>query len=253
MRVPTAVIAEDEAVLRDELRERSRELWPELDICAEAADGLEALRALAAHAPDILFLDIQMPGMTGLEVARQASGTLPRGLRHRLRQLRGRGLRAGRGRLRDEAVHRRAPREDRARGCKERLRSAPANLDGLLEPLAGEGCAKRKEYLRWVTASQGNDDVASSPWTRSATSAPTTSTRWSSRADQESLIRRPIKELAEQLDPDIFWQIHRCTLVNVNAIAGVTRDFRGHLSVRLKQRQGDAAGQRAYVHLFRQM
>src|SRR5688572_17716592 len=72
--VPTAIIAEDEAVLRDELRARLAVLWPELAIVAEAADGFEATRAFEAHTPDILFLDIQMPGMTGLEVAQLASG-----------------------------------------------------------------------------------------------------------------------------------------------------------------------------------
>ena len=71
--------------------------------------------------------------------------------------------------------------------------------------------------------------------------------------DQEALIRRPIKELAEAVDPNVFWQIHRSTLVNINAIAGVTRDFRGHLSVKLKQRKETLQVSEAYVHLFKQM
>src|SRR6478609_7140172 len=74
MSSPNAIIAEDEAVLRDELRARLAELWPELAISAEAPDGLSAVRAFNEHSPDILFLDVQMPGMTGLEVARLASG-----------------------------------------------------------------------------------------------------------------------------------------------------------------------------------
>jgi DNA-binding LytR/AlgR family response regulator len=72
-------------------------------------------------------------------------------------------------------------------------------------------------------------------------------------ADQESLIRIPIRELADQLDPDLFWQIHRGTLVNVNAIAGVTRDFRGHMMLRLRQRAETLAVSDSYAHRFRQM
>jgi DNA-binding LytR/AlgR family response regulator len=72
-------------------------------------------------------------------------------------------------------------------------------------------------------------------------------------AEQESLIRIPIRELAEQLDPDLFWQVHRGTLVNVNGIAGVSRDFRGHLVLRLKQRPETLPVSDSYAHRFRQM
>ncbi len=109
---------------------------------------------------------------------------------------------------------------------KGRCASAPANLDGLLKVLAA-GAKSAKEYLRWITASQGNDlrlitvdeicyFQADNKYTLVVT------------AQQESLIRRPIKELIDELDPEVFWQIHRSTLVNVNAIAGVTRDIGGH-------------------------
>ena len=134
---------------------------------------------------------------------------------------------------------------------KDRLRERPANLDGILNLLANRA-RDGKEYLRWVTASQG-----------STTSFITVEQICYFRADnkytmvitpdREAVIRRPIKELAEAVDPGIFWQIHRSTLVNIHAIAGVTRDFRGHLSVKLKQRKETLPVSESYAHLFRQM
>ncbi len=109
-----------------------------------------------------------------------------------------------------------------------------------------------REYLRWVTASQGDnvflitvDDVcyfqADSKYTMVMTPA------------AEALIRRPIKDLEAELDPAVFWRIHRATLVNINAVAGLNRDFRGHLHVRLKHRKETLAVSEPYVHLFKQM
>ena len=250
MSLPTAVIAEDEEVLRGELRARLGELWPELIIVAEAADGLEASRAFDAHTPDILFLDIQMPGMTGLEVARLASSkchvvfvtafdryavdAFDRGaVDYVMKPFSTVRLAETVGRL------------------KDRMRQRPASLEGILN-LLGAKARDGKEHLRWVTASQGNttsiitvDQIcyfrADNKYTMVIT------------ADKEALIRRPIKELAEAVDPDVFWQIHRSTLVNISAIAGVTRDFRGHLSVKLKQRNETLQVSETYTHLFRQM
>lgn len=250
MNTPTAIIAEDEAVLRGELRARLSDLWPELAIVAEAADGLEATRALGAKTPDILFLDIQMPGMTGLEVAQLASGrchvvfvtafdryavtAFERGAVDYV--------------MKPFTTSRLAETVTR---LKSRMRELPANLDDLLGLLAAR-TREGREYLRWVTASQGNttsiitiDEIcyfrADNKYTMVIT------------AEKEALIRRPIKELAEAVDPNIFWQIHRSTLVNIHAVAGVTRDFRGHLSVNLRKRKESLPVSESYVHLFRQM
>jgi len=134
---------------------------------------------------------------------------------------------------------------------KEKLRGAPANLEGLLRTLA-DAAGMRKEYLRWITASQGNDlrliTVEEIVYFRADNKYTLVVT-----AEQESLIRRPIKELIDELDPQTFWQIHRSTLVNVNAIAGVTRDITGHLRVRLKGRNETLAVSESYYHLFKQM
>lgn len=247
--MPRAIIAEDEPLLRGELRATLAALWPDLVVVAEAADGIAATRALDEHGPDVMFLDIEMPGMSGLEVARHASrkchvifvtaydkyavSAFEQGAIDFV--------------LKPFTTARLADSISRVR---ERLQQSPADLDELVERLmAGR---ESKEYLRWVTASQGQsvsiitvDEVAYFKAENKYTIVIT--------ADGEALMRMPIKELIEQVDPRMFWQIHRATLVNVNAIAGVTRDFRGHMSVRLKGRKETLAVSEPYMHRFRQM
>ena len=134
---------------------------------------------------------------------------------------------------------------------RERLQGVPAKLDGILEALAKHAPAQTS-YLRWITASQGPkvrfvtvDKVCYFQADNKYTMVMT--------ADSELLIRRPIKELHEALDPQTFWQIHRSTLVNVNEIADVTRDMHGHLRVQLKSRKESLTVSEPYNHLFRQM
>lgn len=250
MSVPTAIIAEDEPVLREQLRELLRTVWPELKIVASAEDGLQAIKALERHAPDVLFLDIQMPGVTGLEVARRASG------RHHVVFVTAYNQYAvsafDEGAV-DYVV--KPVNVDRlAIACgrvKSRLSSAPANLDDVLRAL-GKIAAPVHSYLRWINASMGAevklitvDEVcyfqSDTKYTRVVTN------------DGESLIRKSLKELAEELDPNLFWQIHRSTIVNVNAIGAVSRDLTGHLVVKLKGRRETLQVSQPYTHLFRQM
>jgi DNA-binding LytR/AlgR family response regulator len=247
---PKAVIAEDEPVLLAELRDTLHKLWPELAVVAEAADGVEAVRALEAHAPQILFLDIQMPGMSGLEVARQASGRCHVAFVTAYDKYAVAAFEEGAVDyvMKPFSAARLATTVGR---LKDKLRNVPANLDGILQRLA-EQAGKSRDYVRWITASQGSelrlvtvDEVcyfqADNKYTLVVT------------AQQESLIRRPIKELVDELDPAVFWQIHRGTLVNVNAVAGVTRDIGGHLRVRLKERKETLPVSDPYVHRFKQM
>ena len=249
MSPPTAILAEDEKVLRDELRQRLGELWPELIVVGEAGTGIEALQLLEKQMPDLMFLDIQMPGMTGLEVAHQAQGRChivfvtaydayavaafeTGALDYVLKPLERERLRLAVDRVR------------------QRLGSAPQALEVLLRDLI-RNSAPRK-YLRWINASVGHlmqlitvDDVvyfqADAKYTRVVT------------ATCEALIKKPLNELRSELDPSVFWQVHRSTIVNANAIAGVSRDMFGHINLKLKRRDEKLNVSDSHAHLFRQM
>ena len=249
-RNPTAVIAEDEPVLRAQLRELLRQAWPELAIVAAAEDGLQAVQVLKQHVPDVLFLDIQMPGLTGLEVARHASGrqhvvfltaydqyavaAFDEGAVDYLMK----PVTAGRLGTACERV-------------KARLSSAPSNLDGLLDALARRA-AQKSPYLRWINASLGAevklitvDEVcyfqSDTKYTRVVT------------GDGESLIRKSLKDLSNELDPAQFWQVHRSTIVNASTIAGVSRELSGRFVVKLKNRKETLPVSQQFTHRFRQM
>jgi DNA-binding LytR/AlgR family response regulator len=250
MSAPKALIAEDEPLLLAELKETLASIWPELVICAEAEDGITALQALQTKSPDIIFLDIEMPGMTGLEIARRASGKCHVVFVTAYDKYAVAAFEEGTVDYVMKPFNSARLATTVAR-LKQRLQGAPANLDGILKLLAANG-GNGKEYLRWITASQGEElrlitieeicyFQADSKYTLVVT------------ADTESLIRKPIKELIDELDPNVFWQIHRSTLVNVNAIAGVNRDFKGRLHVRLKQRKETLAVSEPHEHRFKQM
>lgn len=247
MTAPRAVIAEDELLLRDEIADALQTLWPELDVSVRTGDGIATLRELDRGPPDVLFLDIEMPGMTGLELARLASGKCHIVFVTAYDQYAVEAFEQGAVDyvLKPVNLARLATTVTR---LKDRIQQPAARIDGVLDRLA----APRKGYLKWINASQGAtvkiitvEDVhyfqAESKYTSVVTS------------EGESLIRKPIKELAEELDPSNFWQIHRSTIVNVNAIAGVTRDLRGHAQVRLKHGTTLLAISDAYAHRFRQM
>jgi len=248
-RVPTALVAEDESVLREELCAQLGALWPELRIVACAANGLEALQLMERHRPSVLFLDIQMPGLSGLEVAQQA----------------GRGSHLVFVTAYDAhavAAFERGALDyvlkpyDTARlalsvaRIKERLGQQGDGVAAVLRALVAG--TPRREYLHWINAASGQevrlitvDEVcyfqADTKYTRVVT------------AVGEALIRRSLRELGDQLDPGRFWPVHRSTIVNANAIAGVVRDFRGRVKLRLKQRSEQLAVSEAHEHLFRQM
>jgi DNA-binding LytR/AlgR family response regulator len=246
---PTALIAEDEAVLREELRAHLRALWPELRIIGEADNGLEAAELLDRLGPDIVFLDIQMPARTGLEIAHQVAGRchvvfVTAYDAHAVAAFEEGAVDYV---LKPYSVDRLGLALMRLR---ERLGSPPASLDRLLRELAS--AVPQRKHLRWINASQGQDvrliTVDEVLYFQSDTKYTRVVT-----ADGEALIRMPLKELIEELDPASFWPIHRSTIVNANAIAGVTRDFRGRVLVKLKSRKERLAVSDAHADLFRQM
>jgi len=244
-----AVIAEDEPLLRSELRDTVATLWPELVICDEAEDGVSALHAIEQHSPDILFRDIQMPGMSGLEVARLAANTCHVVFVTAYDKYAIAAFEQG---AVDYVMKPFSPARlaTTIARLKEKVGTKPADLEGMLQTLLKT--TTTKEYLRWITASQGQDlrlitvdeicyFQADNKYTLVVT------------AQQQSLIRRSIKELIPELDPAQFWQIHRGTVINVTAIAGVHRDLGGQLRVKLKHRAESLPVSDPYVHLFKSM
>ena len=243
-----AVIAEDEPLLREELAESLAALWPELEIAAQVGDGIAALREIDRQSPDILFLDIEMPGMSGLDVARQASGRchvvfVTAYDQHAIAAFEQGAIDYV---LKPVSVPRLATTVAR---LKERAGRPAPPIEGVLKTLS----RPVRDFLRWINASHGTtveiiavDDVsyfqADSKYTRVVTTD-----------NRESLIRKPIKELLDELDPAIFWQIHRSTIVNLNAVDGVVRDLRGRLQVRLKHDATMLPVSEAYACRFRQM
>ena len=247
---PRAVIAEDEPVLREQLAELLAAAWPDLAIVAFAENGREALSALREHAPDVLFLDIQMPEASGLEVARMASGrchvvfvtaydqyavaAFEQGaVDYVMKPLSGARIALA------------------VRRVKEHLQRAPADLHGLLDQLE-EAPPSPGRWLRWINASHGEDVQLITIEEVRYFHSDTKYTRVVA-AKREGLIRKTIKELAGELDPNVFWQVHRATIVNLNAVASVGRDLRGRVVLRLKDRDEVLQVSQPYAHLFRQM
>jgi DNA-binding LytR/AlgR family response regulator len=246
-----AVLVEDEAVLREQLEELLGRVWPELDIAAGVGDGMQALEALHRHRPDVLFLDIEMPGMSGIEVARQASGRCHIVFVTAYSQYALAAFDAG-------AVDYVLKPFDEQRlalavaRVRERLHQQPAKLDSLLAELAAKVAAARP-YLRWITASRGASVRLITVEDIQYFQSDTKYTRIACADGSEALIGKPLKELLDELDPAVFWQVHRSTIVNVVAIDVVTRDMSGHVALRLKGRDETLRVSQQYAFRFRQM
>ena len=215
-----ALVAEDEPVLLAPLCDLLARLWPKLAIVGAAEDGIQALRLLDEHEPDVLFLDIEMPALSGLELAKHASGRCHVVFVTAYDRYAVAAFEEGAVDYVMKPLSAARVATAIAR-VKERLASAPAKLDGILEALART--VRRQPYLRWITASHGNDVRVITTEEICYLKADNKYTIVVTQ-DRESVIRRSIKDLAAELDPDVFWQIHRGTLVNANAIAGVSRN-----------------------------
>ena len=247
-----AVIADDEPLLRAQLRSRLERLWPELAIVHEMANGRDVEQVLEAHSPELFFLDIHMPGVNGLEAARRIGARAHIVFVTAFDQYAVEAFERGAIDyvLKPFNEERLATTVARLR---ERIGAVPPSLDSLVEQLAERlGGGRQAEHLRWIKASVGSqvrlipvEEVlffqSDEKYTRVV------------MADGEALIKTPIRELIDGLDPDVFWQIHRSTLVNASAIAGVTRDFRGQAHVKIKGKDESLVVSRIYSHLFKQM
>ena len=265
------VIADDERLMREQLRARLAEVWPELQIVAEARNGTEAVALVTEHRPELVFLDIRMPGLTGVEAARQIAQ-----------------MEVGDDELLPEIVFITAydqyaveafeqgvadyvlkPAErERLAVTVQRIQKRLAARDAGEAGSGGDGAPMQQllhtlaakmnpaggtpKYLQWIQATVGQaiqmipvDEVlffiSDEKYTRVQT------------ATVEALIRKPIKELVDEVDPQLFWQIHRSTLVNAKAIANVTRDFRGRQIVAVRGHTEKLEVSRSYLGLFKGM
>lgn len=245
----TAVIAEDEAPQRRELRGMLAELWPELDIVAESEDGPSALEACVSIAPDIAFLDIRMPGLSGLEVARGCSEETHIVFITAYDEFAVTAFEAG---ALDYLLK---PLDiERLRTTIERLQARPpvrrAELAAAIDALAGK--LAPRQSITWITASIGDtirmihvDDVLSFQSEEKYTRVDT--------ATDSAYIRTSLKELTHKLDPDVFWRVHRNAIVRVSAIHQVKPDGDGRLLLWIKGQSAPLRVSDAFRHLFRAM
>jgi len=250
MNRPTALIAEDEPLMRERLKEKLAEVWPELEIVAEAEDGEQALALYAEHRPQLAFLDIRMPGMTGLDVAAAIGDGCHVVFITAYDQYAVQAFNAG------AIDYLLKPIEtERLQTAVERIRSKlsspPQDLSALVHALRA-GAPGGVPRMKWITAAVGKQiklipvaDVvffqADTKYTRVVL------------ATGEALIRTPLKELLAELDPDRFWQVHRGTIINLDAVAGVLREDAERQFILLKNRQEKLPISRQFTHLFKQM
>jgi DNA-binding LytR/AlgR family response regulator len=257
----TALIADDEPLLREALRRQLANVWPELQIVAEARNGREAVQLFEERRPDICFLDVHMPGLSGVDAAnhigRRAHLVFVTAYDHYAVQAFAQGaldylLKPVEQARLSETVSR----------LKERLQSSrPAiNTEQLLQQLSAQLAALqsggRIEPLRWIRAQAGKtvrliatDDV---DYLRS--DAKYTIVAWRDGGKPtEAVVRTPLKDLAGQLDADQFVQVHRSVVVNLRAISHVKRHDNETAEIHLKGRGDVLPVSRNYVHLFRQM
>jgi DNA-binding LytR/AlgR family response regulator len=245
---PVAVIAEDEPLLRAEVRRSLGELWPELAIAAEAADGLQAVEALERHAPDVLFLDIHMPGLDGLEVARRAGGRAHVVFITAFEEHAVAAFEHGAVDYLLKPFSRERMERAVAR-LRKHLSEPPATLENLVKFLKDVAAGDRG-YLQWLTVPHGTElRVVAVPeicFLRSEGKYTSVATR-----DSTFLLSTPLKDLREKLDPRMFWQIHRGIVVNVSAIDTIFRSFRGALELKIKDRNELLPVSASHAHQFR--
>ena len=256
---PSALIADDEPLLRKSLTRLLAEAWPGLDIVAQARNGREAVAQFEALKPDICFLDVHMPGLSGVEAARQI------GRRAHLVFVTAYGeyaVQAFEHGALDYLVKPVEPARlaDTVTRLQERLRAAqPApNIEALLDQLAARLLKPATlEPLRWIRASIGQElrliSVEQIDFLRSDEKYTRIAWHGDMGKAGEALIRTPLKELVSQLDGNHFVQVHRSVVVNLRAISHVTRGDNETASIHLKGRNEVLPVSRSYLHHFRQM
>jgi DNA-binding LytR/AlgR family response regulator len=250
-----AIIADDEEPLRIYLKSKLAEVWPELIICGEAENGLEALKLIETCRPAVAFLDIKMPGLSGIEVAQKISANCRvvfitafdqyaveafenEAVDYILKPVTIERLDKTARRIKKQIAADAMPSRDYA-STMERLLAALKNKEA-------------RGYLKWLKVRHGDevrlisiDDVC---YFKAEDKYTVVKTR-----EGESLIKKSIQQLGAELDPERFWRIHRGTIINVSQIARVSRSFAGRLIITLKDLPETLTVSRSYGHLFKQM
>ena len=247
---PTAVIADDEPLLRSQLRSRLAKLWPELAVVHEMENGRDVDQVVATHSPALFFLDIHMPGVNGIEAARTI------GRRAHIVFVTAYDQYAVEAFERGAIDYVLKPfNETRlaltVERLKERMAGTPTSLEAIVTELAAR-LSPGTEHLKWIKASVGTsvrlipvEEIlffqSDEKYTRVVT------------CEGEVLIRKPIRELLDELDPAKFWQVHRATIVNVDHIGAVRRGLKDQAELSLKGSKETLVVSRSFTHLFRQM
>jgi DNA-binding LytR/AlgR family response regulator len=275
-----ALIADDERLMREQLRARLKDVWPELEIVAEARNGEEAVALTQAHQPDIVFLDIRMPVLTGVDAARQiaqlptyddaggwpgceivfitaydqyAVQAFEQGVvDYVLKPAERERLQVTVARIKTRRAARATLAADGSSGVPTPLLVHTPDMQQLLTRLAEQINPARTPKLQWIQATVRQTIqmipvadvlffISDEKYTRVQT------------LTMEALIRKPIKELVDELDMSLFWQIHRSTLVSIKAISGVSRDMRGRQLVSVRGHGEKLEVSRSYSGLFKGM
>ena len=251
------VIAEDEELLRTALSSLLKEAWPQLQIVAECEDGASALESIAELQPDVAFLDIRMPGLTGIEVARGLADASPRTQVVFVTAYDQYAIDAFEQGAIDYLL--KPITRERLLATVQRIQARAAaghpdgaTLEALLRHLSAREMPASKPPLVWITASAGKDtklimvdDVAYFQADNKYTTVMT--------AEGESLLRTPLRELLDSLDQTTFKQIHRSTIVNMKQVASVSRDDAGRGRLKLKTRPEVLTVSQPFMTLFRNM
>lgn len=249
----TAIIADDEDLPRKELRRMLAAIWPELQIVAECEHGADALEAIQQHAPDIAFLDIRMPGMSGLDVAHAIKGRCHAVFTTAYDSHALDAFAAGAVDYLLKPVAAQRLQEAVAR-LKERLSSKQAapDLSQLMSALDRRLRVPAAERIRWISASVG-DTIKMFPVEKILFFTSDEKYTRVVSSDDEAHVRKPLKELMDGLDPDRFWQIHRSVVVRADAIARAQRDELGKYTVELHGSKEKLKVSQAYAWRFKPM
>ncbi|MCK5100502.1 MAG: response regulator transcription factor [Desulfobacteraceae bacterium] len=255
MKDVTAIIADDEKQLRLYLKNKLSQIWPELKICAEAENGIEAVELAKKHKPDIAFLDIRMPGKSGLDAASEINKICNivfitaydqyaidafenEAIDYILKPVENIRLEKTVMRLKKGLETENNRPEDMAQILKKIAETIPA--------------AQENKYLQWIRAQHGDtirlipvDDISVFKAIDKYTSVISKS--------GESLIRKTIKELEAKLDPEKFWKIHRGTIVKASAITKISKSITGKYIIKVKGHEDPLKVSRSHIHLFKQM